>query len=444
MTKKGFMSLIAALVLGTALTAQVRVQPVKDVHTVVIEDAVSLKVYFDRDNGTELEVSSADSVARVSKGIMTMDGATNAVLHMAADSPITHFRVQNAASLELIGPIDCGDRQFTVDAEDAGKVKMTKTSPTDTVRTGYVILHSQDGSRIVGDVPVLLTAYTLYAEDNSYIELPSIDLKPGTDTDDKTYEMITKDRGKVKVLGHVAYFQSDQFVLTNDGVLRIDQYRVGHNSKANRDWEFNFLFGFNNWGSNPFSAFGGVIGDAAATYHYHAVVSLDHPVLNRRHFGLYVGLGIQDHGMHFENPLVNMTSTGFQAGTASSIVQPTAGTFDNNNWDSYFNHLAVTVPVTFSFEPWKYSGFCIRLSAIPGITIGSYLEQRYNANKLEVNVRDRQSRKRTSPFMLDARVTLMYGDIGLYVQTATVPLFKQGFETLYPVGFGFLWTMTGR
>ena len=37
-----------------------------------------------------------------------------------------------------------------------------------------------------------------------------------------------------------------------------------------------------------------------------------------------------------------------------------------------------------------------------------------------------------------------FRDFGLYVQTATLSLFKSGVEPLYPVSFGIYWTMTGR
>jgi hypothetical protein len=284
MKNKSFLPLFVALVFGTAATAQVKVQPVEDVPTLVIEDAVSMKVYFDREQGTELEVTSSDLVAKVVKGVMTMDGATKAVLHMALDSPITHFNVQDAATLELIGEIDFGDNQFTVHAEDAGKVKMTKVSETDTIRTGYVILHTEDGARIICDVPVQLTSYTLYAEDNSYIELPSIDIKPGTVTEGKTYEMISNDNGKVRVLGHVAYLNIN--LSSEDSTGNTHEHVGRHSYSSSRDFELNWFWGFNNWGSKPFSGFGGADGDASVSFYFMNLgFSLDVPLLDRSHFG---------------------------------------------------------------------------------------------------------------------------------------------------------------
>ena len=135
MKNKGFLPLMAALAFSSALMAQVRVQPVKDVHTVEIEGSVKLKVYIDSAKGTELEVNSSAPVAMVANGVMRMDGVTNAVLRLSPSAPITHFTVEDAASLEFVGPMDLGNKLFTVSAEDAGRVKVTKNYAEDTLKT---------------------------------------------------------------------------------------------------------------------------------------------------------------------------------------------------------------------------------------------------------------------------------------------------------------------
>lgn len=442
MKKQTIISLVAMLAfcccqmpVNSQESYKVSVQPVKGVHTVVIEDAVTLKVYVDKERGTELEVGSNEQVARVSKGVMTMDGSTKAVLRLAPDSPICHFEVKDVASLELIGPVDFGDNQFTVDAVDAGRVKLSKTLDADTVKAGYVILHTQDNARIVSDMPLLLTAYTFHAEDASRIEMPSAVVKHGVTTDNKTYEIVVSESGKVVV--------NDR----GDGEERVVSRRPSedHDGLKSRDMEFIWFWGFNNWGSKPFSGFGGADGAAALKYYFmNFGLSFDYPIVDTRHFGFYAGLGLEGNFLRFDNDLVNYTPTGFSVGTTSSVVQPVSGTFEPDNWTTNFNMLAFTVPLTFSFEPWKYDGFCVRLSAIPGVNASSYLQQVYENKTTSVTVNDKRCRKQVRPFMLDARLTLMYGDIGLYAQVATLPLFKQGFEPLYPVKFGIYWSLAGR
>lgn len=423
---------MAALTFGSALTAQVSVQPVRDdVHSIVIEDAVSLKVYFDRESGSELEVSTTTPVAMVAKGVMHMDGATKAVLRLSPSTSITHFTVEDAATLELVGPMDFGDEQFTISAEDAGRVKVTKTNGDDTLKAGYVTLHASDNGRIVSEIPLLRTAYNFKVEDHGYIELPSADAKPGTDITAISEKITVQDNGKVVIKNR-----------GEDSVLsRHIEYRVSHESEAGRDLELNYFWGFNNWGSHPF---GHVSGDAAVTHYFMNLgVSFDLPVIDRSKFGMYVGLGIDCNYYHFDSPLVNFTGTGFAATTTPNVTL-TSGTMDPDNWNTYLNTVAITVPVTFSFEPWKYDGVCIRLSAIPGVNVTGTLSQQYTTKAVDITANDRQMRKQVNPFMLDARLSVQYSDFGLYVQTATLSLFKSGVEPLYPVKFGIYWTMSGR
>ena len=434
MKNKGFLPLMAALAFSSALVAQVRVQPVKDVHTVEIEGSVKLKVYIDSAKGTELEVSSSAPVAMVAKGVMHMDGATNAVLRLSPSTSITHFTVEDAASLEFVGPMDLGDNQFTVSVEDAGRVKVTKINGEDTLKAGYVTLHASDHGCIVSEIPLLRTAYNFKVEDHGYIELPSADAKPGTDITAISEKITVQDNGKVVIKAR-----------GEDSVLsRHIEYRVSNMSEAGRDLEANYFWGFNNWGSKPFSGFGGADGDASVSFYFMNLgFSLDVPLLDRSHFGLYAGLGFEANIYHFDTPLAAFGDNGFEAKAASSIVM-TGQTLDLDNWDTYFNTYAITVPVTFSFEPWQYDTVCFRLSAIPGINAGGILRQQYDTKAVSIDNRDRQARKQMNAFMLDARLSVQYSDIGLYVQTAMLPLFKSGMEPLYPVKFGIYWTMSGR
>lgn len=431
MKNKGFLPLMAALAFSSAMVAQVRVQPVKDVHTVVIGDAVTLKVYIDSAKGTELEVNSSAPVAMVAKGVMRMDGATKAVLRLSPSAPITHFTVEDAASLEFVGPMDFNDNQFTISAEDAGRVKVTKNYAEDTLKAGYVLLHASDNGRIVSEIPLLLTAYDFKAEDHGYVSLPSADMKPDIAMTDLNNKITVQDNGKVVIKAR-----------GEDSVLsRHIEYRESNRSEAARDLELNYFWGFNNWGSHPF---GHASGDAELNYYFmNNGFSIDMPVINRRKFGMYVGLGLDGNLYHFDSPLVNFTGTEFAATTTPNITV-TGGTLDPDNWNTYFNTLAITVPVTFSFEPWKYDGVCIRLSAITGINIVGILSQQYKTKAVELVSNDRLMRKQMKPFALDARLSVQYSNFGFYVQTAALSLFKKGIEPLYPLKFGIYWTMSGR
>lgn len=212
-----------------------------------------------------------------------------------------------------------------------------------------------------------------------------------------------------------------------------------------RHLELNMRWGFNNWGDSPFGSFSGTTGDAEASYYFmNFSFSLDYPLINASHFGLYAGLGVDADNYHFSSSIVNSSATGFQASTTP--LANTTAAMDPNNWDSYFNNFAITLPVTISIEPWKYKDFCIRLSAIPGVNVESFLHQVYDSKMVDLDVKDRECNSHVNNFMLDARLSLIYRSFGIYAQIATQPLFKSdsGYQELYPVKFGLCWSIYGR
>lgn len=207
----------------------------------------------------------------------------------------------------------------------------------------------------------------------------------------------------------------------------------------------NLRWGFNNWGDSPFGSFSGTTGDAEASYYFmNLSLSLDYPLINASHFGLYAGLGVDGDIYHFTSSIVNSSATGFVASTTP--LANTTAAMDPNNWDSYFNNFAITLPITISIEPWKYKDFCIRLSAIPGVNVESFLHQVYDSKMVDLDVKDRECNSHVNNFMLDARLSLIYRSFGIYAQIATQPLFKSdsGYQELYPVKFGLCWSIYGR
>lgn len=413
---------------------EVNRQPVVGVNSIVLQDNVKLEVV----PGTEtiLEVQRSGQVARVMSGVMNMSGNTSAKLYLnPTDGPCV-FNVEDGANLTFNGTFDFRPRLVKIHSEDNSRVTIN-----DTLSVEQIDLVSEDNSRIDSRGPINTVEYNIKASDNSHIELQNIIEHNWSDGEarPKTSKIKYDDHACVVILEGERKCDYNSrhgsFITTTDETF----------SFSSRDLELNWFWGFNNWGNRPFSGFGGVSGDASATHYFMNLgFSFDYPLVSKRHFGIYAGLGLDEVLIHFENPMVNATPTGFQASISSSMVQTTINTMDPDNWDSYYSSAALTVPVTFSFEPWKYDGLCIRLSAIPGVIFSGYLSQRYNSKSVQINASDREIRKQANPFMLDARLTLQYSDFGIYTQVATVPLFKSGFEPLYPVKFGLFWTMSGR
>ena len=422
--------LLFTLLFCSAASAQVLVQPVTGVHTIRVEDNVTLKIY--PGDKTQLEVNNNLAVAQISNGVMSMDGNTSAVLRLNPADRIISFTAEDGASILFSGAFDFGDEQLVISTEDNAKVEFNETL-VGTLNAGYVILKAQDNSRIYSELPLSVNAYNVEVVDNACIEVPAVDRQPAKDsTLDRSAQLTVLDNGKLVIGEEVIRATTLPFSFKRE------------KNKASRDFEANWSWGFNNWGDKPL---GGVDGDAEVSYYFMNIgLSLDYPLVNTTHFGIYAGLGVEVNRYHFREHLVCATPTGFQQPSATypAYATITSGTPDPNNWDSYFFTGAIVVPITFSFEPWKYDDLCIRLTALPGINANGYLNQEYESHSTDLTVRDKEVGKQMNPFVLDARLSVFYGSLGLYVQMSTQKLFKSDFQDIYPVKFGLIWSIGGR
>ena len=104
--------LLFTLFFCSAASAQVLVQPVTGVHTIRVEDNVTLKIY--PGDKTQLEVNNNLAVAQISNGVMSMDGNTSAVLRLNPADRIISFTAEDGASILFSGAFDFGDRKSVV------------------------------------------------------------------------------------------------------------------------------------------------------------------------------------------------------------------------------------------------------------------------------------------------------------------------------------------
>lgn len=428
-----------ALLFCSAATAQVHVQPVSGVHTITVEDNVLLKIYAGDKTQLEATMPVPANVAKVANGVMSLEGNSTVVLRLNPADGIVNFSAEDGASIVFFGgSFDFGDQKITISAEDNARVEMDVTA--NDLYASHAYFKAQDNSLIMSKMaPIHVFGYNFIANDNAYIEVPSVDLRffDGDSTIDRNTYVTVTDYGKIVIKDKGP-----------NGITVCDhEFAIGRKSKKpNRGLEFNWSWGFNHWlGDHPFSGrFGEPKGATEVSYYFMNVgVSLDYPIVNTPHFGLYAGLGIEGNRYHFREHRVVLTHTGFQvpSGTYPALADLTSGSPDPNNWDSYFNTYTLTVPITFSFEPGKYNGLCIRLTALPGINIYGALLQDYQSKTAEVEIRDLEAGNRINNFSFDARLAIYYGSIGLYSQLAFCELFGFG---IYPVKFGLIWSLDER
>lgn len=436
--KTRFFTLLAALVFSAAATAQIHVQPVTGVHTISVEDNVSLKIYAG--DKTQLEASMPVNVANVANGVMSIEGNANVVLRLNPADGIVNFSAEDGSSIVFFGgSFDFGDQKITISAEDNARVEMDVT--TNSLYAGHAFFKAQDNSFIISKMaPLHVYGYNFIASDNAYIEVPSVDLRlfDGDSTINRNTYVTVTDNGKIVIKDKGP-----------DGITVCDHdFTLGGRKprKPYRDFEVVVTWGFNHWlGDHPFS--GRVVEPSGAAevayYPLNLGFSLDYPLVNTSHFGLYAGIGVEANRYHFREHLVVVTPSGFATPSATYPTSATiSGTSDPNNWESFFTTATLTVPITFSFEPWKYDELCIRLTALPGINVWGFLGQKYDSRGLELNVKDKEAGKRLNPFAFDTRLALMYGShFGIYAQLAFCKLFDYGY---YPFKFGIIISLGGR
>ena len=97
MKKQRFFSLLASLALCAVATAQVHVQPVTGVHSISVEDNVSLRIYAGEK--TQLESDRPVSVAKVANGVMSIEGNVTVVLRLNPADGIVSFSAEDGASI---------------------------------------------------------------------------------------------------------------------------------------------------------------------------------------------------------------------------------------------------------------------------------------------------------------------------------------------------------
>lgn len=202
----------------------------------------------------------------------------------------------------------------------------------------------------------------------------------------------------------------------------------------NRDVALNFAWGFHNWGTGMFNGFEGVEGAAAIRTSFNNIqLSVNYPLIGTRHFGFYVGLGLEWDKYKFEGKDI----------TFNTAVEPhTFSDGGDATCTSWLNTRYVILPLTFRFDLWH--DWSLTLSALPGIHwSGSHtgLRREYTTDLEERTDYDQSVNKYINPYKLDLRATLNYEGIGLYLQVPTMSTMRSSTQDLYPIKFGIILTM---
>lgn len=399
-------------------------------------------------------------VATVKKGRLTIPGSSTDLTLLLPEGRSIAFVAEDYSNLTFVGSF--GKRpKLTVHTKDYASA-LFSGSLADSVWAVNISLQAEDYSQIHSEVRMMQFGFEVLPEDYAHITIDCFQerYEPGmssrsqtvrqcsncivnwnycfSDTvenvgGDTAYSQYIRDqRSRVKQQG-----DSVKNAMSSRQPNRSYSYDGEQRSRSvwrHRDVALHFAWGFHNWGTSMFNGFEGVDGDAAVRTSFNNIqLSVDYPLVGTRHFGFYVGLGLEWDKYKFEaNEVTLNTSTDPYAFSDGG----------DQSCSSWLNTRYVVVPLTFRFDLWH--DWSLTLSALPGIHWGGShtgLRREYDTDLEDRTERDQSINKYINPYKLDLRATLSYENIGLYFQLPTMSTFRSSVQELYPIKFGLILTL---
>lgn len=197
--------------------------------------------------------------------------------------------------------------------------------------------------------------------------------------------------------------------------------------------QFDFLWGFNNWGGSPFT---GLMGMSDAGYSLRTSFSsyqLEgyYNLILTRHFNFGLGLGYESDIYKFSNDYVDYRADAFTA-----IDTLAAGGYYSTRFVT--RYVQLPVHIGWRVKESSHEGFRIELAAIPALGwCGKHTGLKHEFHQDGTNPQDQRNlTDAVNPFKLDVRLKLKFVGIGVFLQVATMPLFLDGTK-IYPIKLGF-------
>ena len=397
------------------------------------------------DGPTVLQSPSRYHVATIKNNRMTIsENHANVTLLLPVGRSMT-FEVEDHANLIFLGSFGKRD-QLSINTHDFASATFSG-SIADSMWAVNLNLRAQDHSMIYSEIRQANHNFQIGSFDYSRISVACIKTiyEPNLETRVQSISFDPENK-----FAHVDWNYCDgdtvrpvspQGKVFADAVQeKIDQSMAPQVQKEkksiwrHRDVALNFAWGFHNWGTGMFNGFEGVDGAAAVRTSFNNIqLSVNYPLIGTRHFGFYIGLGLEWDKYKFEGKDITFNT----ATDPHSFVDggdPTC--------TSWLNTRYVVLPLTFRFDLWH--DWSLTLSALPGIHwSGSHtgLRREYTSDIEERTDYDQSVNKYINPYKLDLRATLSYEGIGLYFQVPTMSTMRSTVQDLYPIKFGLILTI---
>lgn len=441
-------------------SAQQYTQQVPDhVSEIRLEGNVNLMVKS-TDGEMMLQTPGKYQVASVKNNRMTIsDGAYTTTLLLPAGRSMT-FVAEDNASLVFVGSFD-KRQQLTVHTEDHARA-LFSGSLADSVWAVNITLQAEDYSQIHSEVRMLNYGFEVLPQDYAHITVDCFQerYEPGMESRSQTvrvcdncvvnwnycYEDTVENVGADTRYAQYVRDRKTQAMQRRDSIKyeyesrhpRFSSESDGEAKKRSiwryRDVALNFAWGFHNWGTGMFNGFEGVDGDASIRTSFNNIhLSVNYPLVGTRHFGFYIGLGLEWDKYKFEGKEIAF-NTATDPYAFADGGDPTC--------TSWLNTRYVILPLTFRFDLWH--DWSLTLAALPGIHWGGShtgLRREYVTDLEERTDYDQSVNKYINPYKLDLRATLSYDNIGLYLQMPTMSTLRSSSRDLYPIKFGIFLTL---
>ena len=317
-----------------------------------------------------------------------------------------------------------------INTSDYSQVSVMPSSDKDTLRVNTIGLRAEDFSKISVVVPCAGDILRMKSEDFATLHVSYFH---GT----TLYEAVAgefADKVRAKVERKI-----DKLRIPNLSHLPSTGLK-GESSKKNTNkpgFHLSFAWAFNNWGDAPLSGLNGMsdpysLGTTFSSYQLALIAT----PLNYEHWTLGIGVGYESDIYRFAgDTYMSIGETG----------NPEVSTFyhkelGNARWASRLVARYVTMPVSVMWKPTRKFG--IALAAIPGLNYTSsntglkHKGKSYTDNAKMTDVED--ASRIMNPYKLDARLTLVFRNIGVFMQVPTMPVLKNMDREVYPIKFGFI------
>lgn len=447
-----FYAIAALTLLAPVATQAQRVQPIPDeVSEIRIEGHQNLLIVSGDENRIETN-GDKSGIARVRNGRMTFSDADDITIRLAPSRSMV-FRAEDYATMVFDGSFAIRDN-LTVETEDYAHATFAGDT-TDTVRAANLVLRADDFSRITSDVILKHYNYELASSDFSRIVLAGMDLMESSEANNWGELLLSthiNDKGKVYrgrmtcggVVLRTDYPEDDDLtsrveVNATDRAAKLARdFASGKEDKTKKkntwdsgDFKLRFAWGWHNWGSQPFSGFGGVQGPAELTTTMNNLqLEGNIAIAENRWFSVSAGLGLEWNSFRFAESEMLWDATA-EPYHLSAGVDP--------NCLSRLKTRYVTLPIRMHLG--DKDGWHIELTALPGLAWtgkNSGLRREYGGGNGQSKVKDFSVNRSINPYKFDVRAAVMYDWIGLYVQVSTLSVFRNNCDELFPIKFGII------